>query len=334
MPEISIIVPVYCAEAYLEKCINHILAQTFVDFELLLIDDGSPDSSGAICDKYAKCDSRVRAIHKNNGGVSSARNAGIKNACGKYVMFCDSDDFVDPRWCIELYSVMEKHNVDMGICGYAYVDSDGIRLKGNNVFSDEHRLVLPTTSVWDIYYKCFLNMPWNKIYRRSIINDNSISFNEKIQYNEDLLFVLDYLAVSNLSFGMVNMPLYFYRQDIAGSLTKRYLPDLWNIKLEVFRRLDEVIKKSGIEIDAISQEYYSKWCWSIVESASYVLHKQNKASELKKYLKLIDIFHSKECKEAFSLGKIENTSTVYRWVLKTRCALLVYCYVRASSIKQ
>ncbi|MCB8516908.1 glycosyltransferase, partial [Enterococcus durans] len=95
MCEISIIVPIYNVEQYLRKCVDSILAQTFTDFEVILVDDGSPDNSGAICDEYAKLDSRVRVIHKENGGLSDARNAGIEIAKGKYLGFVDSDDFID-----------------------------------------------------------------------------------------------------------------------------------------------------------------------------------------------------------------------------------------------
>ena len=99
MPELSIIVPVYNVALYLNRCVDSILNQTYSDFELLLIDDGSTDISGVICDEYAVSDNRVKVIHKDNGGVSSARNVGINNSQGKYIMFCDSDDFVHPSWC-------------------------------------------------------------------------------------------------------------------------------------------------------------------------------------------------------------------------------------------
>ena len=98
MPKISVIVPVYNTEKYLHRCVDSILAQTFTDFELLLIDDGSTDSSGAICDEYAQKDSRVRVFHKENGGASSARNLGLDNATGEWITFCDSDDFVYSYW--------------------------------------------------------------------------------------------------------------------------------------------------------------------------------------------------------------------------------------------
>lgn len=333
MPKISVIVPVYCAETYLEKCIECILAQTFLDLELLLVDDGSPDNSGIICDSYANRDSRVRVIHKKNGGVSSARNEGLKQATGTYVMFCDSDDFVDPSWCIELYTIMEDKNVDIGICGYSYVDSEGKDLNRIHIFSNESVSVLLPKSIWNIYYQCFLNMPWNKIFRKSIIDKHGITFKEGLQYNEDLLFVLDYLLVGNVIIGMVNKPLYHYRQDVENSLTRRHIPNLWQIKNEVFGKLDETLELCGVEIDTIAQEYYSKWCWAICESISHLVHKDNPAGFIQKYLKLFTILHSEECKTAFSKGEFQGVSGLYRSVLKTRCALLVYCYIAAAELK-
>lgn len=105
-PKISVIVPVYNAEKYLHRCIDSILNQTFPDFELLLIDDGSKDQSGEICDEYAKKDSRVKVFHKENGGVSSARNVGIDNAVGEYICFCDSDDWVEKTWLLSFFERM------------------------------------------------------------------------------------------------------------------------------------------------------------------------------------------------------------------------------------
>lgn len=118
MPRVSIIVPVYKAEAYLHRCVDSVLAQTFTDFELLLIDDGSPDRSGEICDEYAQKDSRIRVIHKTNGGVSSARQRGQDVACGKYTIHVDPDDWVEPTMLEELYQKAKDDNADMVICDY------------------------------------------------------------------------------------------------------------------------------------------------------------------------------------------------------------------------
>ena len=118
MPKISIIVPVYKAETYLHRCVDSILAQTFTDWELLLIDDGSPDRSGEICDEYAKKDSRVRVIHKENGGVSSARQRGLDESIGEYTIHADPDDWVEPTMLEELYNKAKEEDVDMVICDF------------------------------------------------------------------------------------------------------------------------------------------------------------------------------------------------------------------------
>lgn len=117
MPVISVIVPVYQVEEYLERCVDSILAQSFHNFELILVDDGSPDGSGAICDTYASKDSRVRVIHKENGGLSDARNAGIEIAQGKYLTFIDSDDYVRPDMLKALIEAINKYNTDISVCG-------------------------------------------------------------------------------------------------------------------------------------------------------------------------------------------------------------------------
>ena len=125
MPEISIIVPVYNTEKYLHRCIDSILAQTFTDFELILVDDGSSDNSPKICDEYAEKDKRVRVIHQENGGVSRARNIGIDNSCGTYLMFCDSDDYVDKRFCEVMHKCATEYPDDCIICNAWREDTYG-----------------------------------------------------------------------------------------------------------------------------------------------------------------------------------------------------------------
>lgn len=117
-PSISIIVPVYNVEKYLARCIDSLLSQTHTDFELLLVDDGSTDGSGAICDRYAYQDDRIRVVHKGNGGLSAARNSGIEIARGRYFGFVDSDDYVDADMYEHLYGMIEKEGADLAVCGY------------------------------------------------------------------------------------------------------------------------------------------------------------------------------------------------------------------------
>lgn len=138
-PLISVVVPVYKAEKYIHRCINSILNQTLTDLELILVDDGSPDSSGLICDEYAKKDSRVVVIHKINGGAASARNVGIEAATGKYIGFCDSDDFVDYDMYETLVGVMEKNNLSTIECLANIYDADGNMVEHDN---DDRKLTV------------------------------------------------------------------------------------------------------------------------------------------------------------------------------------------------
>lgn len=125
MPELSIIVPVYKVEKYLPRCIDSILAQTFGDFELILIDDGSPDGCGRICDEYAQKDKRIVVIHQKNMGVSAARNAGLDIARGRYIGFVDSDDWIEPQMYEVMVDAIRENGADMAVCGVRYADEDG-----------------------------------------------------------------------------------------------------------------------------------------------------------------------------------------------------------------
>ena len=139
-PKISVIVPVYNAEKYLHRCIDSILNQTFPDFELLLIDDGSKDQSGEICDEYAKKDSRVKVFHKENGGVSSARNVGIDNAVGEYICFCDSDDWVEKTWLLSFFERMCDN--DMLITSFnIYENEKKVEFKSFVSLSDKRLII-------------------------------------------------------------------------------------------------------------------------------------------------------------------------------------------------
>ena len=135
-PEISIIVPVYQVEKYLNECIDSILAQTFTDFELILVDDGSPDNCPALCDAAAKRNSRVRVIHKQNGGVSTARNAGLDAAQGNWIAFVDSDDTVEPEYLEKMHKAVLETGADFAICSSQCIDETGKTLAGG-----EHRLL-------------------------------------------------------------------------------------------------------------------------------------------------------------------------------------------------
>ena len=203
-PSISIIVPVYKAEAYLHRCVDSLLAQTFTDFEVLLIDDGSPDRSGEICDDYAHKDARVRVFHQPNGGVSVARQRGLDEALGEYTIHADPDDRVEPDMLEELYRKAKEDDADMVICDYYYEvgrTQSVIRQKetghsARSVLKDIFRMNVSA---------CF----WNKLIRRQVYCVNDVRLLPKMNIGEDYYAVARLLTkIKNVSF--VHRPLYHY----------------------------------------------------------------------------------------------------------------------------
>lgn len=199
-PKISVIVPVYNVEQYLPKCIDSILAQTFTDFELLLIDDGSPDNSGAICDEYARKDPRIRVYHEENGGVSSARNLGIENAKGCWLSFIDADDWVEHNYLSAFVDITKSVQVDM-VVSSQYIDGDKlIHIDEIVLSSEEARNQL-------LKFNGFPTSLCMSLYRREVLNDLSLS--TEIHHWED--FEFQYRALMNSSFiGISNTPTYHY----------------------------------------------------------------------------------------------------------------------------
>lgn len=215
---ISIIIPVYKVEQYLSKCLDSILAQTFSDFEALLIDDGSPDRSGVIAEEYAARDSRIKVFHKENGGVSSARNYGIKKAQGVYIAFCDSDDWVDADWLETLYRQICEYPVDLSVCGLTKEDETGKTLfvvNEHHVYAKNKEEALLTLFDGDGYYR-YQGWVVNKLYKKDILIKNQIYFNDKISYSEDRLFNFFYLRhCKSVIYSTASKYHYLIRQNSA-----------------------------------------------------------------------------------------------------------------------
>ena len=209
---VSVIVPVYNAESTLPRCIESILHQTCGDFELLLVDDGSRDSSGAICDRYAAQDSRIRVFHKENGGVSSARNCGIQLAKGVYILFLDSDDFWNDKNALSTIAEMTNRNVDLVCFGYReYVDGQGDNGVGIDFYEFDLQLTDKDAVLKEMISKgVYVSSAWCKAVKRSVIIDNKLMFvegitSEDVDWSARLLKCINNVAVFPESF-------YCYRQ--------------------------------------------------------------------------------------------------------------------------
>lgn len=225
---ISVIVPVYRVEKFLPQCIESVLNQTFTDFELILVDDGSPDRCPAICDEAAERDARVRVIHQANAGLSAARNAGIEAAHGAWLSFVDSDDYIAPHFCEKLYQTAQRTNADCVMCSVQNVDESGKLIDSALMrVADEVKTgqeVLRKIGRDDV--TPYLTA-WNKLYRRKLFNTLRYPAGRQ---NEDV-FVFAELFCQVQRAVCVAEPLYFYRKRIGSIMnsvvTLRNLDEMW-----------------------------------------------------------------------------------------------------------
>lgn len=208
-PEVSIIVPVYNVEPYLQECIDSILGQTYTDFELILVDDGSKDRCPEICDAAAEKDRRIKVIHQTNQGLSAARNAGIEAAAGEWLAFVDSDDILNANYCQKLYETAILENVDVSGCSEQLMDENGNILDSNGfwmkdeVLTGQEILEKIGTSELSAYV-----VAGNKLYRRKIFQKLRYPYG---RFNEDLYIFADlYLSVKKMA--CISNALYYYRQ--------------------------------------------------------------------------------------------------------------------------
>jgi len=321
MPEISIIVPVYKAEQYLPQCIESILAQTFTDFELILVDDGSPDDCGAICDEYAKKDARIKVIHQPNSGVSVARNAALDIARGKYIMFCDSDDWVEPEWCECLYNAIQTPNVVMAVCGHKLWKDD--QLEKICQF-DESRASIKLS---EIFGNSLSGVPWNKIFLSNQINKYSIRFPVGISLSEDLRFILNYLATFNANNEVcfLTRTLNNYR-FVDGSLSRKYIRDFWKLEKEVLELRIEVARICNTDFDKYQEQLYYYYYRLFYFSICNLFNSNNKSSCSQKYKELKEIVRSEEFKHMQNSKSFEMYPLWYKWLLKKRVLPFLYIY--------
>lgn len=223
MEKVSIVVPIYNAEQFLEPCVESILSQTYQNIEILLVNDGSKDSSGKLCDSYAQKDSRVKVLHRENSGVSATRNCGIEHASGEYLMFVDSDDALEPDTVEKNLALAKEKNLDLVIYSFRYHFVDDRVEKPNQ----------PKQSYFgeaeDFFENCFttlldlelINPPWNKLIKKSIVDDNQIRFHKDFSICEDMAFSTQVLAACK-RIGLNREMYYHYNLKSTGTLVFKF----------------------------------------------------------------------------------------------------------------
>jgi glycosyltransferase involved in cell wall biosynthesis len=237
MCKVSVIVPVYRVEKYIHRCVDSILAQSFGDFELILVDDGSPDNCGSICDEYAEKDTRIVVIHQKNAGVSAARNAGLDIASGEYITFCDSDDYWGTNRLQNMVDAAQLENADVIVTDYTAIDSNGITIGR----SDHTIMNLACSAVKERYEYCIKTVLggaqgceiWTRLFNASIIRDHNIRFCLTCgNYAEDMGFVLEFSLFAKKIYSIPSFDYYYVVRD--GSMMQS------SMKVVKLNQLNEV----------------------------------------------------------------------------------------------
>ncbi|RHA73906.1 glycosyltransferase family 2 protein [Phocaeicola coprophilus] len=312
-PKISVIIPVYNTESTLHKCVDSILNQSYEDWELLLIDDGSKDHSAFICDEYAQQDKRIKVFHKENGGVSSARNIGIDNAEGKWITFIDSDDWVERNYLSNLYQNDENDIVA------SYYVAEGWKEWVSAPFKD---YVYNEKQMKEFLTDCLLKFifPYGKLFRHSIIKRYNLRFDESLSYGEDTLFIYQFLQYiksvrisSEVTYHYICYGIGLSKQNFSW----RIYWDILEKLLKAIHNLEHIFKWDGKEI-------CNETVMLIIKRYIYYISSIHSIPYIRK--ELISILKSSVIKEAIEGVKVRS------WKGKFINWLMLHDYLWISAI--
>lgn len=316
MPEVSIILPVYNSEKSLQKCINSILRQTFADFELIIINDGSTDNSREICENLKNQDNRITVINQENGGVSAARNKGLSVAKGRYIMFCDSDDYVAIDWIEALYNAITNAPESLTVCSI----NQSVGKSINTDFSSENNHI----SYFELYKIGLSAYTPNKIYNKNIIDENNLTFDVNCSFAEDVKFNCEYYNHCKDVF-FVNKKLYFYNISDEG-LSKSYKINSFDLHIMPFSIRIKHIPKENIN------EYCNIWLYQFVNLFDNVFDKRNTQMSLADKFK----YNNKMIKTAEFQFCADNSteSKLFKSILKLKNYYIFWIFQKLISLNQ
>lgn len=303
MKLISVISPIYKVEDYLEKCVRSICNQTYKNLEIILVDDGSPDRCGEICDRLALSDDRIIVIHKENGGAPSARNAGIKIATGEYLYFPDSDDWLEPTYIEELYKVAEKTHAQLVVSGYSmeYFEngeskSYRVSVPEKNFYSQE----IVRTNLQNYFDNMMMAVPWNKLYIADYIKKKSLKFPDlkwdDLHFNMEVIMDIEKVAISSSS------GYHFFRSRPGSETTTVFDGRLYQKRKEQFEHILKVYrywKTTDMNILSVVYGYYASRLVQCVQEIS-ISDTNNKKERIN------EILRDDLTQKAFKYGKIQS----------------------------
>lgn len=310
--KLSIVVPVYNAEGTLERCFNSILQQSYSDWELIVIDDGSTDKSGLLCDRYAREDSRIIVIHQKNKGVSSARNAGINVAGGTYLMFIDSDDEIMPSFFDNFIEIVEQDKSDVVIGGYTEIESDGRKKTHLPILNGISR-----QETWEIICRKpeQFGYLWNKLFLNDIIQKRNLRFRTDLYSQEDFEFCLRYFDQCKTFSWVLNSDYQYYK--IIG----KRIPPVWDF-IENQLKLVKIAKKKITLTTEGEQAVVDR---IILLIYSYLYHTKDYCQFNEAIVKLNDI---EGLKSFLSDVKLRSEKNVVAWLLVHRKNKTIFIYFK------
>lgn len=335
---LSVIVPVYNVEDYLHKCVDSIINQTFNDLEIILVNDGSSDTSPQICDHYAKKDIRVKIIHQQNAGVSVARNNGIEAATGDYVTFVDSDDWLEPTMYENMSTITQlEQSSDIVMCDFTNIKNNSkeeISVSIRKGFYSKLQIIdelYPTLLVTEKLGRLPIVSVWSCLFKRSLLLDNNILFDAKLMYSEDYLFMAEVMICTNSFYYLKGNYLYNYRQ-YEESRSKKFHSDWWGNLLYLNKKLKNLLE------DNKEYDFTRQIKLQLLHSALFILNGicKNETMSVMIKLKAIQFIlkqqHLADTFSNLSLKKQTRTLKLLLYLIKYKMAFTYLFFQRTISI--
>lgn len=318
---ISVIVPVYNAEKYLETCVNSIINQKYTNLEIILVDDGSKDNSLDLCKKYAEKDNRIKVIHKENGGVSTARNAGIESASGDFIAFVDSDDYIDENMYFNMMQKVEEYNCDMVMCDCYKVNGENKEIFTHDIrdgFYDKEQLYKEyfdkLLMLDSINYPATISN-WVMLIKSHIIKNNKLKYIEGVKYSEDLLFGSQVMYYTNRFYYLKGECYYNYINN-PTSATNTYYEKKWDNFVQLYYEIKRFFGNKK-DFDFSKQIYYCLLFF--VYNSMGNIYGSDKSSYQKKK-DILKILNSEDVKDMFKNIDIRSLN------MSKKQKLITYCY--------
>lgn len=338
-PDVSIIVPIYNTEKYLEKCLDSLIHQTFQNIEIIIVDDGSPDHSSNIYEKYRQSDSRIKVIQKLNTGLSDSRNTGLSYATGNYLLFVDSDDYIDFNLIEKLYPLAKENNADVLLFGYyldrvdtmgSLIDSTAVTCEQGVFCGETLSNILPDDSLLNL-----MGYAWNKLYKREFIVSHNISFEKGINLVEDILFNAE--ALSKLTvFVISNQPYYHYMNRMAPTLVNRFYSNSYELLVKSTLSREKILRSWHLDNSLCNKLVAKAHMNGIKFCLSNLFFIENPLSLIYKYRQVKSMLHDENTIKSIDDFTAQGLmQSVFLIVLKYRLTpLLVSIYtVRSLLVK-